>query len=185
MRVHNCRTVGRFCRQAGQFSLASTCIFMLCVLAAGHCHGIAATSPCHACSGMLALSASLPSCLLFAGGAHCGPRHAAPQVGAPAGRSGGQGAAVQWLSCGIGYSGQESTICPCAVVCDLTLSVYSSSQVVQAVLWSDDSILDSCQAVQVVLAPPELHWQTLREPGNDGSLSGGYGWLPMIWLVMC
>ncbi|KAI7836601.1 hypothetical protein COHA_009559 [Chlorella ohadii] len=25
---------------------------------------------------------------------------------------------------------------------------------------------------KVVLAPPELHWQTLREPGNDGSLSG-------------
>lgn len=28
--------------------------------------------------------------------------------------------------------------------------------------------------LQVVLAPPELHWQTLREPGNDGSLSGGW-----------
>ena len=31
--------------------------------------------------------------------------------------------------------------------------------------------------MQVVVAPPELHWQSLREPGYDGSLRWVGGWV--------
>lgn len=138
MRVQKCRLVGRsvvkLVGSASPLHVYSCCGCSPLVTATASQHRPLPCLPWHA--EALNFAAQLSGVhMLFAGRAHCGPRHAAPQVGAPAGRSGGQGAAVQRLSCGMGCSGREVVMRLCAVAVEqLSDSVYSSRPIVQAKL---------------------------------------------------